>query len=231
MKLHDLTAACAGVVLTSGVASAGVVNFSFTAGGGGGTLTSIAGAGGPDTGLVVFDQNSPLNFTLDATGEGLGIVNFPNARMTLSLMLPPATNLGGGLFRSNVTGSFTIYDFAGNVRSDIITGTVGSGQFLKFGASHVILLNSNSGLTYTAGPRLASILGPSRALAAAQDATMALSNVRTATGGTEIIGPGNVFETFFATAAFTGSSNVIPSPGALVLLGAGSCVIARRRRG
>jgi hypothetical protein len=231
MKLHGFAAASAGVVLTSMVASAGIVNFSFTPSSGGGTLTSIAGAGGPDIGLMVFDQNSTLNFSIDATGEGLGVINFPSARMTLSLTLPPATNLGGGLFRSNVSGTFTIYDFAGNVRTDILTGNVSGGQFLKFGTSHVILLNSGSGLTYTAGPRLSSILGPGRTLAATQEASFALSSVRTATGSPEIIGPNNVFETFFASTAFTGSTNVVPSPGALVLLGVGSCVIARRRRG
>lgn len=230
MKLHHVAAACATGLLMSAAASGGVINFSFSPSTGGGTLTSIAGAGGPDSGLVVFDQTLPLNFSIDATSEGLGVINFNNARMFLSFTLPPATNLGGGLYRSNVTGTFSIYDYTGNTRSDIITGAVSGGQFLKFGTSHVILLNSNSGLSYTAGPRLTQILGPNRQLAASQDGTFALSNVRTALGSTEIIGPNNVFETFFATTAFTGSSNVVPAPGALVLLGAGAGIIARRRR-
>jgi len=230
MSVLRTAAAAAGALCASMVAHAGVISFSFSPPTSGGTLTSIAGAGGPDSGLMVFDQTSALNFTIDATGEGLGMINFNNARMFMTMTLPPATDIGGGLYRSNVTGTFTIYDYTGNVRSDILTGNVAGGQFLKFDTSHVILLNSNSGLSYTAGPRLTAILGPGRTLAPSQDGTFALANVRTATGGTNILGPGNVFETFFARTAFTGSTNVVPTPGCIALLGVGGLMVARRRR-
>lgn len=230
MSTHARFAACAGILCTSLAARAGVIQFSFAPPTTGNAITSIAGAAGPNVGLVVFDQASILNFVVDTTADGGGIFNFPNARMVMSLALPPATDLGGGLFRSAVTGSFTIYDFTDNIRNDILTATLAGGQFLKFDTSHVILLNSNSGLTYSAGPRLNTILAPGRTLASAQDGTFPLANVRTITGSSQILGPGNVFETFFARSGFTGSTNTIPNPGALALAAMGALLIARRRR-
>jgi hypothetical protein len=211
-------------------ALAGVISFSFSPPTSGGTMTNIANAGGVDTGLLVFNQNAPLNFSVDGTNEGFGVVNFPNARLSMSMALSPAQDLGGGLFTAALQGTFAIYDFTGGTRSDIIVGTVSGGTFLHFAESNVILLNSNTGLSYSAGPRLSALLAPGRTLAAPQDGTFALSNVRNSTGGTEILGPGGVFQTFFANTAFTGSSNVIPTPGAIVLAAAGGLVVTRRRR-
>ena len=230
MSLFLNCSATAGILLTSTLANAGVIQFSLSPPPTGGAITCIAGAAGPDTGLLVFDQTTALSFSINATSEGLGVINFPNARLVMSMAVPPAVDQGGGFFRANVTGTFSIYDFTGNTRRDILTGTLTGGQFLKFGSSHVILLNSNSGLTYSAGPALTSVLGPGRTLAPSHDGTFALSNVRTPSGATEILGPGNVFQTFFANTAFTGSTNVIPSPGAIALLGAGGVLMARRRR-
>jgi len=230
MQSFHRAALAAGLMCASGVAHAGIITFSFTPVTTGGTLTCVAGAGGPDTGLLIFNQNTPLSFTINATGDGGGITTFSNARATMSITLPPANNLGGGLFQSQVSGTFTIYDFTGNVRTDILTGNLAGGIFQKFQTSHMIQLGTNTGLTYTAGPRLTQILGPGRQLAAAESGLFALADVRTFTGGTEVIGAGNVFESFFANTAFTGSSNVIPNPGSVALLTVGGLMVARRRR-
>lgn len=230
MQSFNRVALAAGLMCASAVAHAGVITFSFTGVSSGGTLTTVAGAGGPDTALMVFNQNIPLNFTIDDTANGGGLTTFNNARATMSISLPPANNLGGGLFHSQVSGSFAIYDFTGNVRTDILTANLTGGIFQKFQTSHLIQLGTNTGLTYTAGPRLTQILGPGRQLAASESGLFALADVRTFTGGTEVIGPGNVFESFFANTAFTGSSNVIPNPGSVALLTVGGLMMARRRR-
>jgi len=217
--------------LFSGPAAlAGIISFSFSPPPGGATMTNIANAGGVDTGLLVFNQNTALNFNIDGTSEGFGVVNFPNARLAVTMTLAPAQDLGGGLFRAGVGGSFSVYDYTGDVRSDIITGTLSGGTFLRFGGTNVILLNNNTGLSYAAGPRLNALLAPGRTLAPAQDGTFALSDVRNANDGPEIIGPGGAFLTFFANTAFTGSSNVVPTPGAIVLTLAGGVAATTRRR-
>lgn len=210
---------------------AGVISFSFTPPPAGGTMTNIANAGGIDTGLLVFNQNAPLNFTLDATSEGAGVHTYPNARMSMSMTLAPAQDLGGGFFRATVQGNFAIYDYTGNVRSDIIQGALTGGSFLHFGTSNVIILSSNTGLSYTAGPALSAILPSGSSLVPAYDGTFAISNVRNILGGDQILLPNNAFDTFFATTAFTGSANVVvPTPGAIVLSAIGAGVLTRRRR-
>ena len=230
MFVRRRTVAALAGLFAGPAALAGIISFSFSPPQLGGTMTNIANAGGVDTGLLVFNQNARLNFTIDGTQEGFGIVNFPNARLAMSMTLSPAQDLGGGLFRAAVQGSFSIYDFTGDVRSDIITGAVAGGTFLEFGASNVILLSNNTGLAYTPGPRLTSLLAPGRSLAPTEEGTFALSDVRNIEGGPNIIGPRGVFTTFFANTAFTGTSNVVPTPGSILLTVAGGLVITRRRR-
>lgn len=211
-------------------ALAGVITFSFAPPPLGATMTNIANAGGVDTGLLVFNQNAVLNFTVDGTNEGFGVVNFPNARLAVTMTLAPAVDMGGGFFRAPVAGNFAIYDFTGNVRTDIISGTVSAGTFIHFGSTNVILLNNNTGLSYSAGPRLTALLAPGRTLDNAQEGTFALSNVTNVMGGPEIIGPGGAFQTFFGNTAFTGSTNVVPTPGAIALGLLGGIAATRRRR-
>ncbi len=229
MSVRSTVAVLSGLI-TATMASAGVISFSFSPPPGGATMTNIANAGGVDTGLLVFNQNTPLSFTIDGTNEGFGVVNFPNARLALTMSLAPAQDLGGGLYRGAVQGTFAIYDYSGNVRTDIITGTVGGGTFLRFAPTNLIQFSSNTGLTYTAGPRLQAQLGAGKSLAPSQDGTFVLSNVVNAQGGSEIIGERGAFQTFFANTAFTGSSNVIPTPGAIALGMAGVVTLVRRRR-
>lgn len=209
---------------------AGVITFTFTPPASGGTLTNVANGASVNTGLMAFDQNAALNFTIDGTEEGFGVVNYPNARMEMLMTLSPAVDLGEGLFRASVTGTFTIYDYSGNVRNDLLIGTVSGGSFLRFGSTHTILLNSNLGFAYSAGPGLAALLPAGRTLSGAQDAAFALTNVQTFDGNPDVIGAGGVFESFTANTAFTGSSSVIPTPGTIVLGMCGGILALRRRR-
>lgn len=218
------------LLVSAGAAQGGVISFSFNAPVGGGSLTNTAGAGGPGAGLMSSDQSRALNLTLDLTNQGGGIVNFTNARMVMNFTLPAAQAPIPGLYISNVTGTFSIYDNSGNTRVDILTGTLTGGQFIKSGSSHTIVMNDESGLTYTPGPRLLSLLPAGSSLAPAHDGTFSLTNVRTLAGGTNIIGPDNTFSSFTATPAFSGSTTVIPTPGAVALLGLGGYLTARRRR-
>ena len=233
MSVVRLAAAFAGVLAASLSANAGVITFNMSPPpSGGGNLTNIAGAGGPDSGLLFSDQTVPISFTIDASSIGLGVITYNNARLFMTLVTQPATTTGGGFYQSSVNGSFTIYDYTGNQRVDILSAQVSNSQFINFGQTHVMLFNSNLGMNYTAGPRLANLLCADRYLAPSHDGTIALSNVQTFSGSTNIIRPNNTFDNFTATPAFTGSTNVlsVPTPGFIALAGIGSLVAARRRR-
>ncbi len=226
-------AAAAALAFASMTASAGIITFNFPAPVGGGSLLNIRSAGGlPDSGLMIADQSVPLTFTVDATAEGLGVTTFNNARMFMTITLPRATQTGVDVFTSNISGTFTIYDYTGDTRVDILTATLSGGQFVKARGSHVMGSDSASGLTFTPGPRLSAILGADRQLVAPQLATFALSNVLTFGGSPEILRPDLTFESFTATPTFSGSSEVlvIPAPGAAALAGIGGLTIMRRRR-
>ena len=233
MSTIRCVAATAALAFASMTASAGIISFSFPVPVGGGSLLNIRAAGStPDSGLMVSDQSVPLTFTVDATAEGLGVTTFSNARMFMTINLPRATQTGPDTFASAISGTFTIYDYTGDTRVDILTATLTGGQFLKSGAVHGLGSNSASGLTFTAGPRLSAILGSDRELVAPQLAAFSLSNVITFGGSQQILRPDLTFESFTATPSFSGSSEVlvIPAPGAVALAGLGGMLAIRRRR-
>jgi hypothetical protein len=233
MSTIRCVAATAALAFASMTASAGIISFSFSPPVGGGSLLNIRAAGStPDSGLMVSDQSVPLTFTVDATAEGLGVTTFSNARMFMTISLPRATQTGVETFTSNISGTFTIYDYTGDTRVDILTATLSGGTFLKARGSHVMGSESATGLTFTPGPRLSAILGVERELVAPQLATFALSNVTTFGGSPEILRPDLTFESFTATPSFSGSSEVlvIPAPGAVALAGLGGMLAIRRRR-
>lgn len=233
MSTIRCVAATAALAFASMSANAGVISFSFPAPVGGGSLLNIRSAGGtPDTGLMIADQSVPLTFTVDATAEGLGVTTFNNARMFMTVTLPRATQTGPDTFASIVSGTFTIYDYTGDTRVDILTATLTGGAFVKSGNTHSMSSASAAGLSYAPGPRLSALLGATRELAAPQLASFSLSNVLTFGGSQQILRPDLTFESFTATPTFSGSSEVvvIPAPGAVVLAGLGGMLAGRRRR-
>ncbi|MEI7659135.1 MAG: hypothetical protein WCK33_13840, partial [Phycisphaerae bacterium] len=122
--------------------------------------------------------------------------------------------------------------YTGDTRVDILSGSLSGGQFISNNGVHSMQMTTTLGLTYAAGPRLASILGSQRELVAPQNASFALSDVRTFTGSTQILRPDLTYESFTATPSFTGDAQVgiVPSPGAAALAGVGGLLALRRRR-
>jgi len=226
MRAIALTAIAAATMSFAAAANAGIA-FSFADPAGGKQLTNVKDGGGANTGLLTYDTAAAITFIIDGNAEGFS-ASFPNARMELSMLLGQATTIGG-VTTAPVDGQFTIYDFTGGVRTDIITGTSDNGSYVRIGGTNALLFSSDDGFVYTAGPALTALLAPGRVIAPLQEAVFSLTDIAT-TGGTGLFAPGGVFNSFSANASFSGNTDVVPNPGALALLGVAGMTAGLRRR-
>lgn len=223
--LATISALC--VAAVAGSASAGVITFSFADPVPGRQLSAVANGAGPGVAALSYNTDT-INLLIDGSAEGFGALSFANARMELNMSLGSAVTIGG-ITVAPVAGFFTIYDFTGNVRTDIITGTSQAGSFVRVLGTNSLQFSTPDGFTYAAGPALTALLAPGRVLAAYQEGSFSLTDVQAAGGG-NFIGPGGVFRDFTANTSYSGNTDVIPAPGALALAGLGCLVATRRRR-
>ena len=215
---------------TTAVAQAGLT-FSFADPAPGPQVSFSGGVGG----LLTFDEDVTISFNVDGTSEPNSFVTlFPSARLELALTVGAATPLNATDFVASVSGTFRIYS-AGNpdpAQNTILSAVVADGAFLRVGSSSSV--NSDSlvfGLSFVAGPLLQDLLLPGRTIAPQFDAVFTLTDVLNATGGSGIAGPGGgPISAFTANASFSGTANVVPTPGAAALVVLGGLAASRRRR-
>lgn len=227
-----ISKALAGLVALAGttaVAHAGLT-FSFADPAPGPQVSFSGGVGG----LLTFDEEVSFSFVVDGSSEPVPFINVLTARLELSLTVGAAVPLGGGDFAAPVSGSFRFYDplVFDPTQSTILSAVVADGVFLRVGAGSSV--NSDSlvfGLSFVAGPQLEALLLPGRAIAPLFDAVFTLTDVLNDAGGSVIAGPdGGPISAFTANASFSGSANVVPTPGAVALMALGGVAAARRRR-
>lgn len=215
--------AVAGLFLAAGTAQASIA-FSFADPPNGRQLTNIENGVAPGISLMTYDMSAPLVFYVDGTDEGLGNLTFTDARMELRFELSPAVTIGGVTI-APVSGVFRIFNaLSGN---DIVTGQSADGAYVRVAGTNSILFSSPDGFSYTAGPDLIPFLPAGQVLAADQEAVFTLTDVL-APGG--LFGPGGVFRDFAANASFSGTTSLIPAPGAFALAGIGGLLVTRRKR-
>ncbi len=222
-----LAVAVPALLVAAGTANTSIA-FSFADPLPGTQFTNTQNGAGAGLGRLVWDSNAQLSFLVDGTAEGLGSITFGNARMEFDFVLQPGFLAPNGDTIIPVTGTFTIYDFTGMVRTDILTGTATGGAFLRSGGTSVILLSDPTGFVYTAGAALTAWLPPSVNLINPQEAVFTMTDLEVA-GGLPLLGAGGSVRSFVANSSFSGNS-AIPTPGALALLGVGGLVATRRRR-
>lgn len=215
--------AAAGTLALASAAQAGV-SFSFADPSGGRQLSNTAGMGTGGSGMLMYDTAAPLTLIVDGATSGLGATTFA-ARLEMNLNLGQAASVGG-VTLAPVTGSFTLYTLASGSRSNLLTGTASSGSYVRVGATNSILF-SDPGFSYSAGPALAPFLG-NLTLAPGFEGVFTVTDVDT--GGGSLINPNGSFSNFTGNASFSGTAQVIPSPGVIALLGLGTALVARRRR-
>lgn len=226
MKKIAALAMC--LAAAAGTAQASIT-FSFADPVPGSQLSAVADTPAPGIASLSYDTNAAINLLIDGSQEGLGITSFANARMEFTNMTLGAAVTIGGITVAPIAGSFTIYDFTGNVRTDILTGSSQNGSFVRVLGTNSLQFSTPDGFTYTAGPALQAFMAPGTFLTAYQEASFSLTDVQ-AVGGGNFIGPGGVFRSFTANTSYSGNSEVIPTPGALALAGMGGLLAARRRR-
>ncbi|CAN5836432.1 hypothetical protein BH11PLA1_BH11PLA1_18560 [soil metagenome] len=208
--------------------------FSFADPVGGRQLTNTQNnAGGAGTGQLTYDQTAILAFLVDGSTEPLPFsFTFPNARMEMSVIIGTATVAGGITSAPVLLNSFfRIYDqTTGNT---IIRGDATGGAFIRFGGTSSILLSDISGFAYTFGAGLQALLQPGRVATNPQEATFTVTDISTTRVQgipAPLVGPNGVISGFQANTSFSGNAAVVPTPGAMALLGIGGILAGRRRR-
>jgi len=221
----------AGSVLALASAANASIAFSFADPVPGRQVANLQNGAGPGLGLLTYDTGANIAFLVDDNElGGFGFTTFTNARLEVNLTLGAAVVMGG-ITLAPVSGTFIIYDFTGNVRTDILNGSSMAGAFVRVTGTNAIQFSTADGFSYSAGPALQALLGGLRILAPDQEAVFTLTDIATVGGG-NFIGPGGVFRSFNANASFSGTSNteIIPTPGAAALVGIAGLVAMRRRR-
>ncbi len=180
-----------------------------------------------------FDNLVSLFITSDA-GE-IANTTFDQTRVTMNLTTSTAPIVDQpDLLVTELSGEFVFTDVSGARGDDegvtILTGvfdeavaTLLMGQFMgQIEASGSASGDSTVGsLQLIAGDALLALLEPGEVLGGRQTSSFALS---------ELTGEDEDPFTLTGSAAFTGSSEVIPAPGAFSLLGLGGLAAMRRRR-
>ncbi|GJQ30207.1 MAG: hypothetical protein HBSAPP03_20910 [Phycisphaerae bacterium] len=186
-----------------------------------------ANGGGAGIGFMTYDSTASLSFLFDGSEDSLPNHTFVNAVMQLEMTIGAATTLGG-VTTAPVSGFFKIYDGSIAPENIIIIGIADAGTYVRISNTNSILFSDPS-FSYVAGPALEAITGPI-VFTDPSEAVFTLTSV-VAAGGGSFLNPDGTFKTFDANASFSGNTQAVPAPGALALVGLGTLVMAKRRRG
>ncbi|MFA6044424.1 MAG: hypothetical protein WC718_05520 [Phycisphaerales bacterium] len=216
----------AAVVATLGLAGAAQagIAFSFADPIPGRQLTSTANAQEAGVASLTYDQSAEITFLVDGTDAGFGNVVFSHARLEMNLAIGAAST-AGNVTQAPVTGSFTIYDFTNEVRSNIITGIADLGTYVRIGNTNSLLFSDPS-FSYIAGPALSAYLAPGTTFSNPTEGVFTLTSI----SPSSFLNPDGTFKSFQANASFTGNTEVVPAPGALALASIGGLLVVRRKR-
>lgn len=178
-----------------------------------------------------FSETVSLSLTSDA-GE-IADTTFAETRLTLNVTTDGAPIVDQpGLLVANILGEFVFEDVSGGGPVTILSGvfddavaTLLLGNFMgQIEGSGAVAGNTTVGsLQLTAGDALLALLDDGVTLGGRQTASFALSDLVGEEDGEGLM-------SLAGSAAFTGSSQLVPAPGAAALFGLGGFAAMRRRR-
>jgi hypothetical protein len=167
-----------------------------------------------DDGEVPATVFSQTRLTLDMQSSTSPIVDDPNLLVT---------ELSGSFVFEDVSGMDPVTILSGNFDQAITTLLRGEAMGMIEASGSVAGDTVVGSLSLTAGEALRNLFAePESFLAGRQTASFALSNL---TGDAD-----DDLATLMGSAAFTGSSQLIPTPGTGALFGIGGAIALRRRR-
>jgi len=202
--------------------------FTFDDPGVGPELSYIEGTdNATDPGVITY-IGAPLDFVVDGTNEGLGTQTFVaqlQMDITIGAVIDPSVSI---LSAPILGGSFLFVDTnTGN--QTILSGVLSNGGLLALNTvGSLFATSSTGGLTLAAGPALTGLLGGLQ-LAPTFDISFTLTDISPSVSTNQ----NNFLTSFKANSAFTGNAEIVPAPApsALLVLGAMSLGVWRRRRG
>lgn len=227
----------AAMVAAAGTAANAAVTFSFADPAPGKQLTHTTNGGAPGSGVLSYDQSNTtgaIRFIVGSNDGAIPTTVFANARVEMEINVGTATAIPGGA-SAPLQGRFRFYSLDVNNQNpvDILSGSFGQtgGVAVVFGASGALITNSiqPNDLVYTAGPALQSLLPAGLFLAPLFDAVFTITDIEQVGGGPFVNQNGEIAG-FTANASFSGTSEIVPTPGSAALIGLAGLIGLRRRR-
>lgn len=187
--------------------------------------------------LVIDDENGPApSLTYSVAFNANFQISFANS-----------TAVGGGRFlhaydvNASVPEGAAQFSFVNPDGSTLLTATFTGGSLSALGTQNawgttggVDATDITGQVTYTwFGPDLAAYgLFSGQSSVGTDDATFTLTNLQTVGGGAGVtLGSGGLpGANWVSEGSFSGTARFVPAPGAMVLMGLGGLVMARRRR-
>ncbi|MBA4038773.1 MAG: hypothetical protein C0468_00305 [Planctomyces sp.] len=181
--------------------------------------------------MLSYASSTVLAFNIDGSTEPAPFsVSFVNAGLELSLTLSNATS-NFSITTAQISGTFRVFnrDINGGVgaAATILEAVAPSGAFVSIGAAGTVNTDFDFfGLVLTAGAQLQNLLQPGRFIAPPFDSVFTVTDIAplplSVVNGT--------ISDFAANASFSGTANVVPTPGSVALLALGGFAASRRRR-
>jgi len=177
-----------------------------------------------DDGVVTVD--TIVDLQVDLSDHGLGVHDFFGVHFVKQATVGPATEVAPGIFSAESIDCTFSYTTSGG--DFLLGGSYSGGNLVLVANSGSLTANITAPgglLAYSYGqPMLDLLFGSGLVYGPAIDAVWTLTNVSNVA-----ILPSGYFDSFTSNAAFTGTAQIVPTPGALAL-GLFSCVTAYGRR-
>lgn len=224
--VRHLVSAMAAMALAGTALGQGTVRFSFADPAGGRQLTNAAST-------LTYDSAAVLSFIVDGSDAGFPSTTFANAGLELRLSVGAAV-VNAGVAQAPISGFFRIFNRTNpdSATNTILRGDADVGSFLSIGASSSILFsNPPVGFSLTAGQELLNVLPAGLFLAPLFDSVFTITDILTVGfPRPPVIGPTGSVNNFSANTSFSGTAQLVPTPGAVALMALGGLVAGRRRR-